>query len=557
MKHELEENKDIISVIDEESRRLITPFTDKEKEALSKFISVKKDNLYTDFINALKNSRYGPFMIEGKIGEARQAYYKTFYVNLLSDNLDEHLRSRYNIVRVVSDTSNDTNVYMNEIFNRVYEMYLTERVFLGNYLTHSNSMEIGKYNLILVKYNDRQDTERGRKITTIEYKIHTGIATTIKIGKTRIEQMYRNILSVIDIAEDSVNLDFDNNLYDDLGWKIRAFFDDNMDVVRYKPLKTKKDERSLNINIKGLFSTNDKTGLLLTSDGKVYIKGRCDNAIGLNAITLLKTKYNNLPYRASTHYATAEDGEEGINFIVRKFTPVKIDTNLKIIYIFGVNEQGIFLVDEKLNIYEYNWNAQRDGFTLLLNVYLPLDFPFAISSVNIPMIPSMYTFDKGNKIVCVSGLYAITSQPKIFKDLSRFTNNTLLIKSGDDENLDKELLEFENGNNRVLLFSTRKENIHEEVTVIVVGLSNEKLYFFLLKGSKVKLKAVVDNQPALWNENDLWKFQCHHCGIESSPYVKLFKDVATKTILCGKTCQIGYYEDKFHQIMMMMNTKTR
>ncbi len=537
--------------LDDEMRRLIAPFSEKEKTELFARFKQKKATFYGDFIEALKTSHYGPYMIEGEIGKARQAYYKSFYEELLMPGLAKHIISMYNVVRVNKDEEkDDSDVLMGDIFTRIYHMYLNEKVFLGHYLTHTNSLVVSMYDIHVIKYNHNEKNAERRELK-IRYDdrglLHFPENMQFKVQRPSESQC----VSVVEYDDADVgglfHLSFKGNLYNHLGHKERRFFD-------YKPRLG--DYKEMGIKIKGLFAINGGV-LLLTHNGKVYICGRgIDRLVSEDVVNSIKT---------GGYKGTWSQNEDGLS--VDFFAPVKIDPSVDIVYVLqggdrivsphsdvSVVERDVYLIDRSGKVYAKNLLANDDGFVLQApqKCYISPHFPLLVLSDN----------KSGDNLLSKLDILETYDQMLITKDKRFFNRRTLKEIEISRFNFgvntsyrDKvyQLAEFQDDNDKVLLFGGKKHD--DDTHVIVVGLSNEKLYIFTIpnkyryKNKALTLVHVIENDiPKNGKEDDLWKFQCDHCRTFMSMSTT-FKDHAIDAKLCGQTCQNGLYLKRFNEVV--------
>jgi hypothetical protein len=512
----------ILNLVVKEKKILVGQLpTKQEVDLLSNLLEPKKKSLFNDFIIALGMSRYATFMIGGKLGKELQDYYRAYYTDLLLNDLIKHFIELFNRNRPFYPDFDHFTVFMTDIFTHIYAMFFSEKVFLGHYLLHSNTLAITSSKLIIIKYNNRY-SENKRVTVFYDYeteRIDNGATKIITVHKPKFDKNAKEMVSIVSSDYDTISLDFDNQLYRHSLEKneIKIILNNEM-----KPI----DYHTNHIIIKGLYA-NRLAVFILTTDGQVYIMGNCMTTIGHKAIEMVD-----------------ENFMVKVTKMITLFAPIKINVVISpediphIVHIYPHESGKTFLVDSKNRIYMYDWNfgQDADGFNIFSDSYNHKKLPITIS-FNLDAMQAM--------IIDISNDYAIDKDKKIY-DLNDFGLKVEVTTV--DNPFSGELEEFYADYTKVLLFQANKGKW-------IVCLNNQKTYIFtkmeglIFHKPPFVLRSVVYNNRVLWNEKekiaDLWIFQCDYCNKISS---QLKQDYNINATVCDQKCQKALYEREFLKI---------
>ncbi len=527
---------EIVSTLSEELHGLST----EEATAMTKLLKAKTPFLYQNFITALKNSRYGPFMIEGDIGKAFQEYYKLFYANLIIPEFAQHFKHMYQVTVANLDNNDkklmNINVFMCDIFDHIYNLFLTNTCFLGHFLTHTNTLAaLEGSRIYVVKYNNRSNNTNKRLL--IEYAClkdetvrHGTVGIDVRKPSVIARTLYDDtieVLSVVSTKNKTLVLGFNNDLYEKeqvsrtlyQQESVKMIFDDNTTLVDYS---TRKD-----FLIKGIYA-NRESFFILTMSGKVYIRGRCLHAAGADALERIDRMNVIMPFE--------NDVYENIGGLkVYRFIPVKLPKEAApIVYIYPQGSvEMTYLVDANNRVFQYDWVHPTDGFV------------FADEQIDrdCPLFIKRKAPDTESIIIDVSDHISLT-EDKIFID--NWTNSEKPVYGGGDD-----YREFKRKENRILQFTSY-------AAYSIVLLSNQKIYIFNQANfpmTSYVLRKVIKNEPIKWDKknaskNDTWTFQCEHCRAFD---VSLSVDHSLDAVLCSEECQNALWLNAYPGILSIVN----
>lgn len=497
--------------------------TEVEREAMVTLLEKKMVDVYPNFISALKKSHYGPFMIEGNIGKAFQEYYRSFYEDLIIPDFVRHFELMYKLAVSNIDEPGPMYTFMSDIFNHIYDVFLTNTSFLGHYLTHTNTLSATDDKINVVKYNTRLNHSSKRLLLEYSFTKDDIFSDEIvfEVSNPKVIGLYEKsieVLSVVSTKNASLILGFNNDLYkkegSDMSLSSRdnaiMFFDDDMNLFDYK---------KRGIRIKGVYA-NRETFFVLTMDGKVYINGNCGRVIGDDALGRINRG----------------GGGGGGDNNIHRFTPIKLPANVApIVYIYPFDTyENTFLVDAKDQVFVYDWIHPTDGF-VLSDANINPDFPLRVTKYK--------SINTTSKVIDIQGRIALTEDKKF---IHAWTGSQKAIVNANG-NMYKE---FEQKENMVLQFTSY-------LTYSVVLLSNQKIYIFDNDEETFAyiLRKVIENKPVKWDEHkpeekDVWTFQCSHCDRITVP---LSIDYSNDAVLCSEECHQELYHKEYSWIMKMIN----
>jgi hypothetical protein len=475
-------------------RFVYPPPSSGEISAIQRLLRSKLDNLYQDFLAALSESRYGRFMITGVIGKRRQEEYRPFYERLLREGFIRHFITMIYYLRVLKPENEDYIVLMSDVFQHIYKAYLIDKVYLGNYITHTETIAVESVtgNLFVIKNNDNA---YNNKRLLLHYE---NSKDSFYLDRAGFVSRDIEIVSVVSNSNMTIFLGFNNDLYMIIRGSqevqvIESFSDDRMELVSYK---------KEGIRIKGLFSTKWNI-YLLTTLGKVFMIGDTTHS-QLTPKSLDRIKHLHVPLAERNGFVVS---------MVNYFTPIKMTSpktpHPVIVHISEPYSDGIpILIDEHNVVYQLN--------------------------------DSTGTFDKmSDEDAALTYLADVESghqrewRMNLSKKLLHFDEHYDLSLGEDGNTLSEEYWSDE----------THLLTYHMCDSELYVLLTNQKIYHFTpaqWNDHKYKLVQVILNKPIAWNEtvSDTWIFQCHQCGTFSS----LNLDPSTDSVFCTPECQLTHYK---------------
>jgi hypothetical protein len=251
-----DDNIDIDIIKEKIEERLDYTTTDDEVDIICEIRQSVVDVLYYTFLNRLKETKYGRFMIGGTIGKERQAYYKPFYKKLIKKGFTSFFLNMAWNVRIDRGL-NDLYALLKDIAPLIYSLYLIDNVYLGNYITHTNTF-CASGSLIYIIKNNNEAKNNKRLLMGYQLMYH-------KYSFTPLEAFFidKNIEVVSIVRKDDFVLffDFDNNLYE---------------INSRKCIKVDAVYNDIRLNIKALFTSPTQVIMIyiLTMEGNVYGIGR-------------------------------------------------------------------------------------------------------------------------------------------------------------------------------------------------------------------------------------------------------------------------------------------
>ena len=315
-------------------------FEDSELKALNRLLQTGLSRLYEEFYKSLNESkRYKDFVIGGETGKLRYQYYKQFYMDLMREDfislfLQMSLTFREKQPRFYLNPLLE-DVFLKSILKNVF----TDNVFLGHYLTHTNTIAVIKddhrhssfLTVFVIKNNNQHEYntkgENPNKRLVISYDVDPNVESQIR--GTRFITFPNNkdtqIVSVVASSKTVLFLGFENDLY-----AMSIFIDiatgrpePNLPLHAKKPFQIKRffdeDFKFFNFNdagirIKALFSYQQNL-FILTMDGKVFVQGEnikrffgpdFDEKFGKTAF---QNPLEDIVFYPVTYYSGYDDGD--------------------------------------------------------------------------------------------------------------------------------------------------------------------------------------------------------------------------------------------------------
>lgn len=510
----VDEEKDELLIQSEIKKRFTThrPPSKDEIDKIRRILSSKLDNLYNDFIIALKKSRYGRYMIEGLLGKERQEAYKPFYERLIREGFIKHFIVTLQVLRVVMEEEQEYFVLMDDIFPIIYKKYLVDNVYLGNYITHTETLAVDNANggIYIIKNNDNA-YENKRLLLYYKPEPFSFYIRDAEFVSRDVE-----IVSVVSSQIHTVFMGFNNDLYmiirDDneeeqqqIVRTIEHLLDDKMELVEYK---------KEGIRIKALFSLRQNV-YLLTTRGRVYVVGDVSHSqISKDAIDQIKNIHIPVEHRNN-------DTLPIINtFIPISFVGTSITPN--IVYIDErFNDATPALVDE--NNVVYHLSEVHGSYERMNDEYAQIYLNDVVNG------------RKGE-------------WDTINKQLLHFDDEHLNVELDDEDNSASE--EYWSDESKYLAHNVCEMTSGQKDLYVL--LTNQRIYHFTQaqwNENKYKLVQVVLNKPILWDSSkkkaDTWIFQCYHCeGFKST----MCEDKCIDGVFCSLECQNSFYYRQFKKI---------
>jgi hypothetical protein len=226
--------------------------------------------LYDLFIKLLQNGRYKHFVINGKIGEARRRYYKSFYQSLWKNDFTEKFNLFSTMLRIKHPSlvaSMIENLHTSE-FAREYIEKQHESDFIGNYITHTNQLDSCVATDLVTRRVYSISDEGGRNLQCFYGKLGSDmVLSDVKPGMA--------CASVVCNQHQALFIGFNNDLYE---------IDKDGNVSQITTIKDDDKRVMVDFNAKGLkiksiygFGT---IFFLLMTNGTVYAKGNIDFMCG-------------------------------------------------------------------------------------------------------------------------------------------------------------------------------------------------------------------------------------------------------------------------------------
>jgi hypothetical protein len=559
------ERDPFIAFIEEEIRRshigpvLSEEEIEKEAKMIDNLLEKKLDSLYNTFIQSIKVSRYGPFMIQGEMGKIRQEYYKPFYENLIKKGFITHFLTMTQFAKI--GDSNDFHAFMEDIFPKIYKDVVIDKVYLGHYITHTNTFCVQTDEHIFIIKNNDNAYDNKRLLLT--YPIDND--SFYLAGATFVD---RNIEIVTVECCDRIGagsltvicLDFNNNLYN------VSFDVNNKPKLEVIPFMLNNDAilvkyKEAGIVIKALYRSLN-TFFLLTSNGNVYVMGVVN--IGMINITKLRKTYG--INGDNVHFKNIVSNQIMLYF----FTPIMFDTlippNIVSISFEGTEDEKIVLYDfnnivyvspstispfqikhqlshesyltgHRIHSYDLSWLMEMD-----IEEYerkKAIKYPLILDCSSV----GPYQIDVDKNITTVGlDLYLVPVSASDFISSKSEINASRYSKS--------EIFTYRDSENEVLSFYVDKNSS------VYVLLSNQKIYKFEKEmfGVDYQLRQLILNYPIIWDstkkdKRDTWIFQCYYC--QKYEGVKLQKDHSINGVFCTTDCQKNFYYTQHQRLLTL------